>query len=198
VKLVAKAKKITVPHRRRKELKTNYRLRLNLLKSRKPRLVVRKSLNNLLCQVVEYQTTGDVCLVSADTKELKKFGWEANTGNIPAAYLAGLLCGIKSKKKKISDAVLDMGLCRSTPGSRIYAALRGAVDGGLNVSHSAEILPDEDRTKGSHVASYGEWLKRENSQGYKTRFSAYLKRKITPESLPKHFDQVKAKILKSK
>jgi len=197
VKKLTRAKKIVVPHRRRRELKTDYRHRLRLLKSGLPRLVVRKSLNSLLCQLVEYQATGDRCMVASDTKDLKKFGWLANTGNIPAAYLAGLLCGILAKKKKINEAVLDIGLYRSTPGSRVYAALRGAVDAGLSVSHSDEILPSDDRTNGTHVASYAAWLKRENPPEYKSRFSSYLKSKITPESMPALFNEVKDKILKS-
>jgi large subunit ribosomal protein L18 len=187
-----------VPHRRRREMKTDYRSRLGLLKSGKPRLVIRKSLNSLTCQIVEYKTDGDKCLVAADSGQLKKFGWKAGTGNIPAAYLTGLLCGAMAMKKKITEAVLDMGLCTSTPGSRIYAALRGVVESGLNVPHSKEILPNDERTKGAHVASYAEWLKRENSSEYKKRFSSYLKNKVDPESLPKHFEEIKANILKSK
>lgn len=192
-----RGRKIIVPHRRRRELKTDYRHRFGLLKSRLPRLVVRKSLNNMICQIVEYHETGDVCVVSADTKELKKFGWLANTGNVPAAYLAGLLCGMKAKKKKIGKAVLDKGLYRSTPGNRIYAALKGALDGGLDVAHSEEILPGEDRVKGSHVASFAAWLKKENSNEFKMRFSSYLKGKVMPESMPAHFDDVKGRIMKS-
>jgi len=191
-----RAKKTIVPHRRRRELKTDYQKRFALLKSGKCRLVVRKSLSNVTCHVVKYEPTGDRCLVSAGTHELKKLGWKANTGNIPAAYLAGLLCGVRAKKNKISEAVLDMGLYKPTAGSRIFAALRGAVDAGLSVAHSGKILPSDDRTKGAHVASYAEWLKRENSSEYKKRFSSYLKVKLAPESLPAHFEEVKAKILK--
>jgi large subunit ribosomal protein L18 len=194
---MTRAKTTLVPHRRRRELKTDYKKRFALLKSGKFRLVVRKSLGNVLCQIVEYEPPGDKCLISAGTSELKKLGWKANTGNISAAYLAGLLCGVRAKKMKIEEAVLDMGLYKATPGNRIFAALRGAVDAGLNVAHSARILPDDDRTKGAHVASYAGWLKRENSSEYKKRFSSYLKSKVIPESLPEHFEEVKAKILKS-
>ena len=194
---MARAKKTVVPHRRRRELKTDYKKRFALLKSGKLRLVVRKSQVNVLCQIVEYEAPGDKCLISAGTSELRKLGWKANTGNISSAYLAGLLCGVRAKKKRIEEAVLDMGLYKSTPGSRIFAALRGAIDAGLNVAHSADILPDDDRTKGAHVASYAEWLKRENSSEYKKRFSSYLKSKVAPESLPGHFEEVKAKILKT-
>jgi len=191
-----RGKKTVVPHRRRRELKTDYHKRFRLLKSGKPRIVVRKSVKNILCQVVEYQPSGDKTLFSADSKELKKLGWNAGTGNIPAAYLTGLLCGTRAKGK-IKEAVLDSGLYRSTKGSRIYAALKGAVDGGLNVPHSEDILPNEDRLKGQHVASYAEHLKKESAEAYKKMFSGYAKAKIAPETLPKHFEEVKAKIHKA-
>ncbi|HLD41896.1 MAG TPA: 50S ribosomal protein L18, partial [archaeon] len=127
-----------VPHRRRREGKTNYRKRLDLLKSRKVRFVVRKSSKNIYCQLVEYQKAGDKTLLSSNSQELRKFGWNAECGNLPAAYLTGLLCGLKAKEKKISDVVLDTGLYRSVNGSRIYAALKGALDSGLDVKHSEE------------------------------------------------------------
>ena len=178
-------------------MKTDYHRRLRLLKSRKPRIVVRKSVKNVICQVVEYHIAGDKTLFSADSKELSKFGWDAGTGNIPAAYLTGLLCGVRAKKK-VKEAVLDSGLYRSTKGNRLYAALKGAVDGGLNVPHSEEVLPNEDRIKGQHIASYAERVKKESAESYKKMFSGYLKAKVVPESLPAHFEEVRASILAKK
>ncbi len=191
-----KGRKTIVPHRRRRILKTDYHKRLKLLKSGKHRIVVRKSVKNVTCQIVEYQTEGDKTLFTADSKELKKFGWLAGTGNVPAAYLTGLLCGTKAKGK-VKEAVLDSGLHRSTKGNRTYAALKGAVDGGLKVAHSEDILPGEDRIKGQHVAAHAEHVKKESAENYKKMFSGYTKAKIAPEDLPKHFDEVKAKILKA-
>ncbi len=187
-----RGKKTVVPHRRRRQLKTNYHTRLGLLRSGKPRIAVRKSVKNILCQVVEYHPEGDKTLFSADSKELKKFGWNAGTGNVPAAYLTGLLCGVKAKGK-VKEAVLDIGLYRSTKGNRIYAALKGAVDGGLSVAHSDKVLPDEARLTGQHIASYSEHLKKEDAGKHKKMFSS---KNVAPEALPKHFGEVKAKILK--
>jgi len=191
-----KGRKTIVPHRRRRQMKTDYHSRLRLLKSGKPRIVVRKSVKNVICQIVEYHIAGDKTLFSADSKELSKFGWNAGTGNIPAAYLTGLLCGVRAKKK-VKEAVFDMGLYRSTKGSRLYAALKGAVDGGLNIAHSHDILPAENRIKGQHIASYAEHVKKESAESYKKMFSGYLKAKVAPEDLPAHFEEVKAKILKA-
>jgi large subunit ribosomal protein L18 len=187
--------KAIVPHRRRRALKTDYQKRLRLLRSGKVRLVIRKSVKNMVCQLVEYQSAGDKTLFTADSKELVKFGWKAGTGNVPAAYLTGLLCGARAKGK-VGEAVLDAGLYRSTRGGRIYAALRGAADAGLKVPFSEEIIPSEDRLKGQHISAYAGHLKKESATVYKKMFSGYAKAKVAPEKLPQHFEEVKAKILK--
>jgi len=192
-----RGKKI-VPHRRRREMRTDYRQRLALLKSGLPRVVIRKSNRNVTCQVIEYSMTGDRCVTYSDSKELKKFDWKAPGGNLPAAYLTGLLCGLRAKHNGVEECVADMGLQISTKGSVIYACLKGFIEGGVPVSHSAEILPDDERAKGGHIAAYAEWLKRESASQYKSRFSAYLKGGVDPETLPEHFEAVKKKILGSK
>ncbi len=148
---MARSKVHKVQHRRRREGKTDYRLRLKLLRSKKPRFVVRKSSNNITCQVIEYSNRGDNVLAYSDSRELKKLGWKAHAGNIPAAYLTGLLCGTRSKKKKIGEAVPDMGLYTSTKGSRLYGALKGALDGGLKIPCSEDIMPSEERISGKHI-----------------------------------------------
>ncbi len=187
-------KRLRVPHRRRREGKTDYRLRLKLLKSGKPRLVVRKSLNHIICQIVKYERDGDRTLVSAHSRELRKFGWKFHCGNIPSAYLTGLLCARKAKEHKIAQVVLDIGLYTSTPGNRLYSALRGALDGGLEIPHSEEILPKPDRIAGKHIAEYAEKLKSEDPSKFKRVFSSYLKNKLDPKDMPKVFEEVKRKI----
>jgi len=196
-KKMAKGKKYRIPHRRRREGKTDYRARLKLIKSQLPRLVVRKSLNNIICQLVEFNEKGDKVLTYADSKELKRFGWKVNCGNIPAAYLTGMLCGLRAKKKKISKAVLDIGLYRSTKGSRLYAAMKGVIDAGISVPHSEEILPNEKRIKGAHIADYAKLLKSEKPSLYKKMFSAYLKTGVEPEKIREMFEATKKEIEKN-
>ncbi|MCK4335905.1 MAG: 50S ribosomal protein L18 [Candidatus Aenigmarchaeota archaeon] len=182
------------PHRRKREGKTDYRVRLSLLKSRKPRLVVRKSLNNVICQIVKFDPEGDRVVVSADSKELKKFGWKFHCGNVPSAYLTGLLCAEKAKKHKVSEAILDIGLYESTPGNRLYSALKGAVDGGLEVHHSEDVLPKPERLAGQHISEYAGKLKSSGPTKYRKVFSSYKKSKLDPKDMPKIFEQTKKKI----
>ena len=145
------SKRISLKFKRRREGKTNYKLRLGLLKSNKLRLVVRKSLRNVNVQLIQYHDKGDKVLISANSRELIKFGWKGYRRNTPSAYLTGLLCGAKAKNKGLSEAVLDKGLHVSTKGSIIYAALKGAVDAGLKIPFSENLMPDETRIKGEHV-----------------------------------------------
>ena len=147
-------KNYSVGFRRKRNGKTDYRKRLTLLLANKPRLVVRKSINNILAQVVEYDEKGDKVIASSHSTELKKYGWEKNYGNLPAAYLVGLLIGSKSKKKGVNDLILDIGFQKSMGGSRIYSLLKGCIDYGLNIPHSKEILPSEDRIKGKHIKNF--------------------------------------------
>jgi len=192
---MAKGKTSVVAHRRRREGKTDYRLRLRLLKSKKVRFVVRKSANNTTCQIVKHDSKGDHVVVSTNASHLKKIGWKGHN-NIPAAYLTGYLCGTTAKKHKIKEAVFDIGLYRSTKGSKLYAALKGAVDSGLEIVHSKEILPDNDRVSGKHIEKYAETLKKSNKEKYDKVFSAYIKNKIVPETISQHFEEIKKKITK--
>lgn len=139
-----------VPYRRKRQGKTNYKKRLALLLSNKHRIVVRRSLNNTQLQIIKYEPAGDKIIVSASTQELKKQGWAKHTGNIPAAYLCGLL--LAKKAKDIKEAILDIGLNNPIKGSRIYAALKGMHDGGLNIPLSEAVFPKEDRINGSHIS----------------------------------------------
>ncbi len=136
--------------RRRREMKTNFKKRLEIVKSEKTRLVIRRRLNNISVQFINYHKDGDKTIASSFSTELKKYGWKFSNGNLPAAYLTGLIAGMKAKKH-IRQAILDLGLQRSTKGSRIYSALKGVIDAGISIPHSPDILPDENRIKGSHI-----------------------------------------------
>jgi len=184
----------TIQFRRKKEGKTNYRKRLKMLLSNKPRLVVRKSLNNISAQIIEHNPKGDRIIISAHSTELKKFGWKTSGGNIPSAYLVGFLIGKKAKEKGIEEAILDVGLNSSVKGSRIYALLKGSLDSRLKIPYSSDILPDEKRIKGKHIIDYASLLKKDD-EIYKKRFGNYLKNNINPLEFDKYFDDVKKKII---
>ncbi|MBW2996084.1 50S ribosomal protein L18 [Candidatus Woesearchaeota archaeon] len=148
------SKKATVQFKRKRKGKTNYKKRLRLLLSGKPRLVIRIFMKNTCAQIIEYQPAGDKVIVAAAARELEPLGWKFNKGNVPAAYLTGLLAGKKAVKAGVKEVILDSGLSKPTKGSRIYACLKGALDAGLNIPHEKEIFPDDSRIKGEHIAKY--------------------------------------------
>ena len=139
----------TLQFRRRREGKTDYKARLNLLASGLPRLVVRKSNRYILAQLIKSQEAQDSVVYSVTSKELDKYGFKnGSKKNLAAAYLTGFLLGNKAKggngKEKISRAILDLSIHRNTKGSKIYACLKGTLDAGLDVPHSKEILPSQE------------------------------------------------------
>ena len=140
-----------VKFKRRNEGKTNYKKRLAMLKSGMPRAVIRKSNYNMQVQIINYKKEGDVTIATANSKELVKMGWKHHTGNTPAAYLTGYLCGARAKSKGIDKAVVDIGLISPVHGSRAFAAAKGVADAGIEMPIDAEALPKEGRLKGSHI-----------------------------------------------
>jgi large subunit ribosomal protein L18 len=154
-----------VSYRRKREGKTDYNKRLKLLKSGKPRLVVRKTNKQIILQIIKYGEEGDKVIKSVVSKELRKHGWQLNLKNIPAAYLTGYLLG---KKVKINDElIVDIGL--QEKGNRLFAAVKGAVDAGLKIRHNPEVFPKENLIIGEHIQKYFESSK--NS----IQFSQYKK-----------------------
>ncbi len=192
---MAKGAGYRVQVRRRREGKTDYKARRALVMSGKPRLVARSSINNMIAQVVVAKPTGDEVVAAAHSSELKKYGWNAPKGNVPSAYLTGLLCGLKAMKAGMTEAVLDLGLVGPTKGSRLFAVLNGAIDAGMEVPHAEEKLGKE-RTKADHIAKYAKGIG-VGSEDYNAKFSRYLSKGIAPEKLPEHFQKVKTDIVSS-
>ena len=192
---MARSANYRVQSRRRREGKTDYQARKALVLSGRPRLVARNTAKNVVAQIIVAKSHGDEILVSAHSRELNKYGWKAPRGNNPAAYLTGLLCGLKAKTKGVEEAILDIGLVAPTKGAKIFATLRGVLDAGVEVPHD-ETKMDNERIEGMHIAAYAESLKGD-SELYSARFSKYIKKKVSPEKLPEHIKKVKADIIKS-
>lgn len=193
---MATKRQLVVPYRRKREGKTNYKKRLKLLLSNKARLVVRKSLKNMLIQLVEYNEAGDKILLTVSSRALEKqYGWKISRSNVPAAYLTGLLFGIAAKKKGYSEAILDLGLQTSVKGSRIYAAIKGANEAGFLIPCSKEMLPDDATVQGKKIIAYAADLKKRDEKKFNQQFSYYLKQNIDPLQLATIIENTKKKIL---
>jgi len=149
---MSKGPRYRVKPRRRREGKTDYRKRLNLLSSHNTRMVVRKTLSQTIVQFVEYKEDGDNIISSAVSKELKnRYNWKYSTSNTPSAYITGYLAAVRAKEKGIKECVLDCGRQRPVSGSKIFASLKGVLDAGIKCPHNEGKLPSEDRIHGKHI-----------------------------------------------
>jgi large subunit ribosomal protein L18 len=150
-----------IPKRRRLENKTNYSKRMKILEGRKPRIVIRKSNKYITLQYIESKAAQDAVKVSVTSKELLDYGWpkekEGSLKSLGAAYLAGVLFGVKIKK--LAPAILDSGLIRSTKGSKIYSAMKGINDAGFKAPCKEEVYPTEDRIKNENISSFFDKVK---------------------------------------
>ena len=190
---MANSSNYRVKLRRRREGKTDYQARKALVISRRPRLVTRTALKNMNVQIIIAKIQGDEVLAAANSRELAKtYGWKAPTGNIPAAYLTGYLCGLKAKAKGVTNAILDIGLNPPIKGAKVFAALSGVVDAGIEIPHSEDKIVKE-RMKGEHIAKYAKSLGT-GSEDYQSKFSKYTAKGVAPEKISEHFTKVKAEI----
>ena len=89
--------------RRRHEGKTDYKARLALLKSEKPRLIVRKTNKYIIAQIVETEIAQDKIILGLSSKALLKKTWPENLKgslkSLAAAYLTGFILGNLAKDK---------------------------------------------------------------------------------------------------
>lgn len=189
-----KGKAYTLNFRRKREGRTDYKSRLKLLASGISRVVLRRRLNNFSVQIVKFESSGDKVIASAYTRDLIKHGWKGHRGNISSAYLVGLLCGLRAKKKGVNSGVADLGLSRVVSGSSSFAAMKGLKDAGFNIKVNEDFLPSEERIMGKHIDSYASLIKGKDQ--YSKQFSQYIKAGLKPEEFSKHFEEVKKKIVK--
>lgn len=197
----------------------------NKYKTPKYRLVVRFTNRDIIAQIVSADLDHDNVLAAAYSHELQNYGVTAGLRNYAAAYATGLLLARRVNLKynlaevyegnvdedadlgeeyHVEDdgdrapfkALLDVGLARTTTGARVFGALKGACDGGLNVPHNSrrfpgskkedgEYIPNAERHReyifGGHVADYMRTLEKEGSES--CMFSAYREAGVDADGL---------------
>jgi len=205
----------------------------NKYNSTKYRMCVRMTNKDVVCQVIQPKIIGDHCIASAYAHELPRYGIEVGLTNYAACYATGLLVARRLLKKLELDeqyegqtepdgemflvehedgkrpfsCVLDVGLVRTSTGSRCFGALKGAVDGGLNIPHSEKRFPGYDREGkeydaevhkkyifGGHVAEYMELLEEEDPERYQTQFSKYIEKELEGDGLEDMYKEAHEKI----
>lgn len=208
----------------------------NKYKTPKFRFVVRFSNKDIICQIFWSDLTHDDCLASAYSHELQNYGVKLGLTNYAAAYCTGLLLARRVNKKlglanmyegNTEDlgeyyeveaeegrnpfcCILDVGLKPTTTGSRMFGAVKGLCDGGVDVPHGdrrfprpkggdgKDYEPDAEFHRkyifGGHVAEYMTKLKDDDEEAYKKQFSRYIKEGIEPEDLEGIYEKCHAAI----
>ncbi|MEA3414302.1 MAG: 50S ribosomal protein L18 [Nanoarchaeota archaeon] len=145
----------TLQKRRRRENKTNYLMRIKLLKSEKPRLIFRKTNKYFVIQYVESEEAKDKIIFGITSKILLNNGWpkefQGSLKSIPAAYLIGYFVGKKIQKDKLVTPVVDMGMIRMIHKSKPYAFIKGLIDADLKINCKEEAFPEEERIQGKNL-----------------------------------------------
>jgi large subunit ribosomal protein L18 len=145
----------SIQYRRRREGRTNYHKRLKLLQSGKPRLVIRRSNTGITCQFITYSAAGDKILAAANAADVRKAGLTQTSGkSLPASYLTGFIAGKRAKAAGVTEAIVDIGMQTATKGNRLFAAVKGALDAGISIPVSEEVLPSDERINGSHIKEH--------------------------------------------
>lgn len=200
----------------------------------KYRLIVRFTNKDVVCQVAYARIQGDVVMCSSYAHELPRYGIKVGLTNYAAAYATGLLLARRLLAKLKLDktyegkteadgedynvepaddgpapfrCALDVGLARTSTGAKVFAAMKGALDGGLDIPHSDkrfygfdseagkyEPSAHRDRIFGKHVGDYMALMKEEDEDAYKRQFSRYINNGITPESMEKMYKSAHAAI----
>lgn len=200
----------------------------------KYRLIVRLSNRDITCQIAYSRIEGDRIVCAAYSHELPKYGIKVGLTNYAAAYCTGLLVARRILQKLGLDSLysgctevtgeqynveplsdgpgafrcyLDVGLSRTTTGARVFGAMKGAVDGGLNIPHSVKRFPgysaetksfnaDVHRAHifGQHVADYMRTLEEEDEEAFKKQFSKYIQLGIRADDLEEIYKKAHASI----
>ncbi|MDP3992237.1 MAG: 50S ribosomal protein L18 [Candidatus Pacearchaeota archaeon] len=141
--------------RRRMESKTDYGLRIKLLKAEVPRVIFRKSNRYIIAQYVMSNEARDSIVTGVTSRILMKYGWpedmKGSLKSLPASYLTGFFLGKKITEKKLETPIIDMGMIRSVNKGRVFSFIRGLIDAGVEIKCSEESFPSEERIKGKNL-----------------------------------------------
>ena len=132
-----------------------------MLKSNKPRLVIRKTNRYILAQIVESEIAQDKTIIKVSSKDLLQKGWpEENKGSLkslPASYLTGFLIGSLAKGKiKPSPEAIYSALKRapyhmSRARYGLYLALDSLYWALVDSSHAALMMTDKVAPSPEHI-----------------------------------------------
>lgn len=136
-------------------------------------------------------------------------GVESPTGEVVSTEVNGRTFFVEDvdEEKRPFRALLDVGIKNTTTGAKVFAAMKGASDGGLDIPHSNKRFPgynrdtkafDADthkaRIMGEHVADYMREMEEDDEENYKKHFAKYLENDIDAEGIEEALEAVHSAI----
>jgi len=108
-----------------------------------------------------------------------------------------------NEEKKPFRCLLDVGIKNTTTGARVFAVLKGASDGGLDIPHSNKRFPGYNRDTntfeaeahkekifGEHVAEYMREMEEDDEENYKKHFAKYIEAEVGADDLEGLYEEV--------
>lgn len=136
-------------------------------------------------------------------------GVEEPTGDVVSTEVNGRTYFVSEvdEEKRPFRALLDVGIKNTTTGARVFGAMKGASDGGLDIPHSNKRFPGYTRdTKtfdaavhkarilGEHVADYMREMEEDDEENYQKHFAKYIENNIEADDLEELYEKVHASI----
>ncbi len=183
--------------RRRMENKTDYGIRIKLLKAEVPRVIFRKSGRYIIAQYVTSNEARDNIVTGITSNILSKYGWPedmiGSLKSLPASYLTGFFLGKKITEKGLKTPIVDMGMIKNVNKNRAFSFIKGLIDAGVGIKCSEESFPSEERIKGKNLKrDFSIFFGRIKSKIEENTAATSFKGKIEENSLKRN--RVKGKI----
>jgi len=132
-------------------------------------------------------------------------GVEEPTGEVISTEVNGRTYFVDSvnDEKKPFRAFLDVGIKNTTTGAKVFGAMKGASDGGLDIPHNHKRFPGYNRaTKaydaevhkgrimGEHVADFMREMEEDDEENYKRHFSRFIEEGVEADDLEELYEKV--------
>ncbi|KAL0370924.1 UNVERIFIED_CONTAM: 60S ribosomal protein L5 [Sesamum angustifolium] len=161
---------------------------------------------DIICQILSASIAGNHVLAAAYAHELPRYGLEVGLTNYSSGHWRRYSVE-PAESRRPFRALLDVGLVKTTTGNRVFGALKGVLDGGLDIPHSdkrfagfnkdSKQLDAEVHRKyiyGGHIASYMRTLMEDEPEKYQSHFSEYINRGIEADNIEEMYKKVHAAI----
>ncbi|KAI9920968.1 hypothetical protein PsorP6_001738 [Peronosclerospora sorghi] len=193
----------------------------NKYNSSKYSLVVCITNKKVICQIAYAEIDGDKILAQATSAELPRYGLTVGLKNYAAAYATCSLAVVLPGKYRVDGEIvktesngrtyfvdevadekrpfrcyLDSGLRTTNTGHRVFGALKGAVDAGLDIPHNEKRFPGynkddksydaelhRDRIFAVHISDHMKELEEDDPEMLASHYAEYVKAGVEPDEL---------------